>query len=267
MPDDRLIHKRLGHGRRATALTDFEFRVWITYILGADDFGVMRDNVIAFQHASEALAQKKPTAVKNGIDHVVSSGLIRRFEHQGQTYLYQHDWQSWEKVEYPRATDLPKPTADALAGCDEPTQELFLKHPGGKRKESQKRSEGVQNVSQTTSEDTPTTRASASAKRLTANANGSGERLTAHAPLIAKRRLDAAWEGGRVWVPQRAHNDFIGYRGGNEPELFAWYASVDADFRGEINPDMFAFWRARYREKWPPSAEAKADGRTPAWAR
>lgn len=74
--------------------------------------------------------------------------------------------------------------------------------------------------------------------------------------LIPPRRKDAAWEGGRVWVPQRTHNDFVGYRNGNESELLAWYETVDREYASEIDPDMFNFWRARYREKWPTSSAA-----------
>ncbi len=85
--------------------------------------------------------------------------------------------------------------------------------------------------------------------------------------LIARRRLDAAWEGGRVWVPQRTHNDFLGYRNGNESELLAWYETVDREYSGQIDPNMFEFWRARYREKWPPTSESRTDSRLPAWAR
>lgn len=91
------------------------------------------------------------------------------------------------------------------------------------------------------------------------------ERHTRPTTLIRKRRLDAAWEGARVWVPQRTHNDFLGYRGGNEPDLFAWYAEVDEGYRGEIDPNMFEFWRARYRQKWP-SGDDKPKSRWGNWA-
>ena len=79
--------------------------------------------------------------------------------------------------------------------------------------------------------------------------------------VIQPRRKDAAWEGPRVWVPQRIHNDFLGYRGGNEAELRAWYEAVDREFAGEIDPEMFNFWRARYREKWPSASAVRG----PAW--
>jgi uncharacterized protein YdaU (DUF1376 family) len=73
--------------------------------------------------------------------------------------------------------------------------------------------------------------------------------------LIKPRRPYAAWEGARVYVPQRTHDDFVALRGGDS-ELFTWYAAIDAQYRGEIDPDMIAFWKARYREQWPPSSAA-----------
>lgn len=89
-------------------------------------------------------------------------------------------------------------------------------------------------------------------------------------PIVRRRRLDAAWEGPRVYVPQRCHSDFVALRNGAESELFAWYAETseawtDGAFKAsETGPDMFAFWKARYAEKWP---VAKVDKRIPEWAR
>jgi hypothetical protein len=94
----------------------------------------------------------------------------------------------------------------------------------------------------------------------------------ARAPLIAKRRKDAAWEGQRVWVPQRLHADFIADRNtpDAETELLVWYENVADEWttgRCKDTPtggEMFAFWRARYVEKWP--APVKPSKRLPAWA-
>ena len=89
-------------------------------------------------------------------------------------------------------------------------------------------------------------------------------------PIQGRRRKDAAWEGPRVYVPQRCHSDFVALRNGAEAELFAWYAETseawtDGPFKAaETGPDMFAFWKARYAEKWP---VPKVDKRIPEWAR
>lgn len=91
--------------------------------------------------------------------------------------------------------------------------------------------------------------------------------------LIPRRRWDAAWEGPRVYVPQRAHSDFVALRNhpGAETELLAWYEAVSDEWttgaRRSESPgaDMFAFWRARFDERWP-AAVAVKDTR-PVWAR
>lgn len=79
----------------------------------------------------------------------------------------------------------------------------------------------------------------------------------ARAPLVAKRHLTAAWEGGRFHVPTALHQQFVGF-GRAEAELLAWYARVDEAWQGSPHPDMFAFWRDRYAEQWPPSERTAA---------
>ncbi len=113
---------------------------------------------------------------------------------------------------------------------------------------------------------TPNTSSASSSS--SASAEKTIERRTT---LIPRRRGDAAWEGARVYVPQRKHSDFVALRNhaGAEAELFAWYAEVDDDWaRGarqshSADPDMLRFWTARYAEKWPPAA-TKVDTR-PQW--
>lgn len=92
-------------------------------------------------------------------------------------------------------------------------------------------------------------------------------------PIIQKRRMDAEFEGPRVYVPKRLHSDFVGFRNhpGADAELSAWYTEVSDEWAfgahksDPVDPDMFKFWRDRYAEKWPPPS--KADTRLPAWAR
>jgi uncharacterized protein YdaU (DUF1376 family) len=93
-------------------------------------------------------------------------------------------------------------------------------------------------------------------------------------PLVTRRRLDAAWEGPRVYVPQRVHTDFKALRNhpDAEPELLTWYARVSEEWtdgaRRSESPgaDMIRFWKARYDEEWPAAAAATSP-RMPAWMR
>jgi hypothetical protein len=97
--------------------------------------------------------------------------------------------------------------------------------------------------------------------------------LASPQPIIRKRRMDAAWEGVRLYVPIRLHQDFCGLRNhdGAEAELFAWYESVAEEWtagaKAQQSPgaDMFAFWKARFDEQWPPT-KAAVRSRQPAWA-
>lgn len=149
MPQDRLRSPRGGHGRRTTALSDFEFRVWDQYQLSSDDFGVMRLSAITVQADNDNLADRPSADVQAALEQLVAVGLVAVFEHQGRRYACQLDWQTFQKVEYPRLTVLPRPTEEVLARCDAPTKRLFTKHPGGWKKQKGRKRSG------TTSEETP----------------------------------------------------------------------------------------------------------------
>jgi hypothetical protein len=128
MPDDRMIHRRLGHSEKVSQLTDFEFRVWVQYLLSADDFGVMRHGGANLQADNDALGAKTTKQVRRAVEELIKAGLLSAFDHQGRAYCYQPDWQDWQKVDYPRTTLHPQPPSDQLSAK---TRELFAKHPGG----------------------------------------------------------------------------------------------------------------------------------------
>ena len=93
MPADRLFHARLGHSAKVSNLSDLAFRVWVTYLLAADDFGVMRADAVAFQAAHDALRERSAEEVGASIERLVEVGLVEVFGHQGARYLFQRDWQ------------------------------------------------------------------------------------------------------------------------------------------------------------------------------
>jgi hypothetical protein len=85
-------------------LTDLEFRVWWTYELAADDFGVMRRSAIVLQSANVALARRSKRAIDQALDSLVTCGLLLAFAHQGEAFVCQASWQDFQKIEYPRLT-------------------------------------------------------------------------------------------------------------------------------------------------------------------
>ena len=119
MPADRLFHARLGHSAKVARLSDLGFRVWTTYVLGADDFGVMRADAVAFQAAHDALRTRPAAEVTSSIAQLVEVGLVAPFAHQGAEYLYQADWQDFQRVRFPTRTLHPLPTCGPpiRAGC------------------------------------------------------------------------------------------------------------------------------------------------------
>jgi hypothetical protein len=82
------------------------------------------------------------------------------------------------------------------------------------------------------------------------------------------------FDGGRVKVPYKLHTELVGLRnhGDAEAELLAWYADVaeawthGAHRTDEPGAEMFAFWRARYTERWPPMKAKPTEKPRPAWA-
>lgn len=179
MPADRLLHPKSSQSHKVSLLTDLEFRVWVQYLLSADDFGVMHATASRLQADNRHLQNRPVKVLLRCLEALVKSGLVRRFEHQGQSFIFSHNWQTWQKVEYPRATNEPLPPAEDLQNCDEPTQGLFEIHPGGKGKRFRVQMEVVREAPSKSLEGEPeksaVTRAGVPANRLTA----SGNRLSA----------------------------------------------------------------------------------------
>lgn len=125
MPVDRFFHPRAGHSKKVTGLSDQDFRAWWTYVLAADDYGVMRRSAVTLQAANDSLEKRSIKSVDRSFDRIVEVGLVVAFEHQGEAFVCQLDWQDFQKVRYPRESHLPIPPDDVLAKCSASTQELF----------------------------------------------------------------------------------------------------------------------------------------------
>lgn len=125
MPDDRFLHRRSLHSEKVSGLTDFEFRVWVTYELAADDYGILRFSAAALRSANDAFEKKPATMLERAFQRLVAVGLIRTFWHQGKAYAYQHDWQHWQHLRNPRTSVQPLPPLDHIEACEASTRKLF----------------------------------------------------------------------------------------------------------------------------------------------
>lgn len=187
MPDDRLFHKTLGHSEKVNSLTDFEDLAWRSYVLAADDFGIMRFSAITLRAENDRMARKSQKIVQRALEAVAATGLIRTFEHQNRIYCYQHDWQDWQKVTYPKRTVNPMLPPDVLMSCTDNTRWLFTVFPGAKKitswmcPDSFKRPSGIPPESLPTPESLTRVRALTNGYKANGNderqeANGSAER-------------------------------------------------------------------------------------------
>lgn len=204
VPDDRFVHRRAGHSEKVNNLNDLEFRVWVQYLLSADDFGVMRFSAVTLQADNDHLSNRPAAAVMRCLRAVLNRGLLRLFVHQNREYAYQHDWQHWQKVQYPRGTNNPCPPPEALTECCPETQELFSIHPGGAGRKRKEHSENVpRTVPETFQESSALMREGAPAKRLTANgirleANGSEEEIVEPRIRVIAEVVRAVHENDRA---------------------------------------------------------------------
>lgn len=133
-------------------MSDFEYRVWVQYVLSADDYGVMRASASVLRADNPRLEAAPLKGVERAMQALEASGLIEKFEHQGVRYWWQTDWQDFQGVRYPRDTMHPQPTDDQLRCATEPTRKLFALRSVPSR---QRLRNGSENVSETVTETSP----------------------------------------------------------------------------------------------------------------
>lgn len=131
MPPQRLIHPRIGDSQKIASLTDRAFRVWITYLWVADDWGVMPFDATKIQGGNRRLAQYKRRLIDEDLGSLVELELLTRYDIAGEPFVCSLNWQTHQNMKWPRATETywPPPPPDVIQRCDRQTQALFRKHP------------------------------------------------------------------------------------------------------------------------------------------
>lgn len=126
----RLIHREASTGDRSSGLSHLGFRVWIQYQLSADDFGVCPAAAAKLQGDNPTLLEEPAPRVQREIEHLITVGLVGVFLDAKRRYLYQTDWQDWQRIDYPTQTALPCIPAALLDKLSPKTRKLFVeKHP------------------------------------------------------------------------------------------------------------------------------------------
>lgn len=128
MPTYRLIEKSAGTGERITQLSHLGFRVWMQYQLSADDFGVCPAEAVKLAGENLALQGEPLKRLQEQIENLIAVGLCGVFQDGSRRYLFQFDWQDYQKIKHPSKTALPPVPDEQLAQCSVSTQALFRDH-------------------------------------------------------------------------------------------------------------------------------------------
>lgn len=272
MPADRLFHPRAGHSRKVSSLTDFDFRVWWTYLMAADDYGVMRCSPVTIQAANDAFVRRPLKLIARALERLLQIGLIVDFIHQDVRYVCQLDWQDFQKVRYPRDSHDPSPPPEIMQLCSRDTSEMFRKRFGKIPETFPESSGNISEVSPESSgsisETSPQSsgkvsetlrslpragaRQTANGKRLTANglegeSEGKPKKLSGH-----QRHAFCPPDGMNGFcVPEFLHREFttmLGHRA-EAFDLLTWYHTQDAERRRQqpVVPDALEWWRQELR--------------------
>jgi hypothetical protein len=262
MPDYRKLHNCFDMGERTDQLTDFELRVWLVYRACADDFGVCPILPGLLKGKSRRLARVSDRAVLAAMHRLLSVALCHTFTHQGLSYLYDREWQDWEDIRHPRATQHPAPPAEERRLMTPITQQYFGKHPELLPKDFGKVSETFPPLAgaggretQTLTETSP--RSSLEESRETFQPPGRAKGLIGSV-------LDYDRKHGAVHVtefcdfvcfPNDLANSFAHKVAGvpfeeAHAQVLVWARDIRRQWQGRVVPDGndYDFWRHRWTE-------------------
>lgn len=267
MADYRCIYRNAGTGERTSSLSHLEFRVWVQYQLSADDFGVCPALAEKLQGDNDALYAEPQRRVQAAIERLVAVNLCQVFADGRRRYLYQWDWQDWQRLKHATATSLPPIPSALLEKCSPKTRALFAQfHP--KIREGLPLHAGAC--------DAPAT-ADAAAHQ---SEGGPGETeppvVEMGPPAVPRGRPGLVASPGRWGVQHAGHTDglcgwkcmfpdqraeFATGAGWDEAAVTAWAQGVRDEFLAAGRPPTgkpYDFWNARWEERHGSSQAPRA---------
>lgn len=220
-------------------------------MLSADDYGVMRFSAVTVQADNDALHARPSRTIQRCLERIVDLGLLVDFEHQKRKYVCQLDWQTWQRIKFPRHTVHPCPPPATLGHCDQATLGLFHDHHPVMR-------DAPLDVHQGDPLDVPL-----DAPQITAMANGYGngnglrERFSEFWRCYPRRvGKDAAW---RVWQKLKPDTALLAQM----LSVLAWQKQQDAWVKdgGQFIPHP-ATWLNQGRWEDEPTQQPRVNAKT-----
>lgn len=176
-----MLHPRRGHDKRFVVLTDLDWRVYDAYLIGADDFGVMRYSAVSVKSADDGLSARPEKMLLRCLDSLIERGILVDFLDGNRRYVLQFDWQDDQRIKYPTTTYQPRPPDGLVSRCSAKTRKLFGKYPGGKHEEEPEEVEESEKIFPTLENN----------RKIFSDDNGAGDSLTLtlkHKPYISSKK-------------------------------------------------------------------------------
>lgn len=125
MPIERLLSPRVGSGHKIEQLSSNEYRIWTIYLLAADDYGVMPLMASKIQGADRWSSKQTAAFVLKALLRLIAVQLVRRFDVNGDAFIFSANWQEHQHIRRPRRTIYPAPPPPLVEECERETRTMF----------------------------------------------------------------------------------------------------------------------------------------------
>ena len=111
----RIIKEGIHTSDKVNAMTDFQFRLWVSLITFVDDYGRGDARPAVIKGVCFPLREKVTVKdIERGMNTLVEIGCIRLYQVEGRMYLYFPHWESHQKIrnkrsKYPAPDNLSTP--------------------------------------------------------------------------------------------------------------------------------------------------------------